>query len=315
MSVPTARRDGRRDCGFVGIPTFMRSPLCEDLDLLDAAWGVLGVPYDEGSPFAPGTRFGPRGVREQSLRFRASGVFESGSRTALLGGGAGLLADVGDVDVLPSNPATTLARVTEAVRGIRARGARPLVVGGDHSVSFPVVRAFDETLHVIQLDAHLDYMPVSEELPHTNGQGFRKIHALDHVRSLTQIGIRGLRNGAADFADAEAAGSRIVHLAQLRDEGPERVLAHIPSGASCYVSIDIDAYDLPLVPGCVSGEPDGFGFGELVATLGAIAARFDVRGFDLVEVNPMLDVGTNATSYLAAMTIVQFLGLIEAARR
>jgi agmatinase len=84
----------------------------------------------------------------------------------------------------------------------------------------------------------------------------------------------------------------------------------VPEGERCYVSIDIDVLDLPLVPGCVSAEPNGMTYSELRDTLVALADRSEIVGFDLVEVNPQLDVGTGITSYLAAHTILEFLGHI-----
>lgn len=308
----TPRRP-RRNAGFVGIPTFMRSRYFDPADMPSCEWAVIGAPYDEGSPFAPGSRFGPRRIREQSLRFKSSGVYDSVTRRPLLTDfvSSGRLVDVGDADILPAAPGPSLENLTQMVRDVRARGAKPLVIGGDHATTHPVLRAFDEPIHVVQLDAHIDYMPFTDEFQFTNGQGFRKIHGLPHVASLTQIGIRGLRNYPDDFAAAEQAGSRIVHMPEFRRDGGAAVLSHIPEGAPCYVSIDIDAYDMALIPGCVSGEPDGFSYAEMIAMLTAITDRLDVKGFDLVEVNPMLDVATDATSYLAAHTTVHFLGLIE----
>ena len=89
----------------------------------------------------------------------------------------------------------------------------------------------------------------------------------------------------------------------------------MPEGARCYVSIDVDALDLPLVPGCVSAEPEGMSYRDLRDTLAAIAEHTDVVGFDLVEVNPQLDIPTGITSYIAAQTIVEFLGRICAQPR
>lgn len=315
MAAPTADHTKRRNAGFVGIPTFLRSDYCANFDDLNAHWAALGVPYDEGSPFMPGSRFAPRSIREHSMRFRRAGIYESATRMPLLEGfvPSGAIVDVGDVDVMPSNPGFTLELVRQTVQQILRRNAKPIVIGGDHAISYPVVRAFDSELHVIQLDAHLDYMPVSDELQHSNGQGFRKIHSLSHVQSLTQIGIRGLRNYAADFHDAEANGSRIVTMPELRRYELSRAVEHVPAGARCYVSFDIDAYDSSLTPGCVSAEPGGITWDEMCGLMDVIAGRFDVCGFDLVEVNPMLDVGTGTTSYLAAATMIRFLGkLVQA---
>ena len=102
----------------------------------------------------------------------------------------------------------------------------------------------------------------------------------------------------------------MVTQEEFRDLGPWGVVESLPRDARCYVSIDIDVLDLPLVPGCVSAEPNGMTYAELRDTLAALAQHTDTVGFDMVEVNPMLDVGTGITSYLAAHTILEFLGHI-----
>jgi len=309
--------DGRLNRGYVGIPTFLRSNYCADLNQLDARFAVFGVPYDEGSPFLPGSRFGPRVIREHSLRFSPDGIFDPATETSYINGlvREGRLVDTGDIDIVPSSPSRTFAGLTERVKKLRARGAVPVMLGGDHAVSFPAVRAFEEDIHVIQLDSHIDYGIYDDEFRYGNGQGFRQINEQPNVKSLTQIGIRSYRTNPVDFHKAKADGSRIVTMPELRHNGLAAAIAHIPEGAKIYLSIDIDAYDGPLVPGCVSAEPDGPSFAEMRSLLELIAGRFDVAGFDLVEVNPPLDVKTGATSYLAALTIALFIGFIEAKSR
>jgi len=315
MSTSMLGGPGRHNKAYVGIPTFLRSAYCADLSELHARWAVIGMPFDEGSPFAPGSRFGPRGIREHSMRFNPDGVYDCARRRPMLAGAVrdGRIVDTGDVDIVAGNPARSLGNLAETVRQVRARGARPLTLGGDHTLTHPVVRAFDGPLHVVQIDAHLDYMPVEHEDEYHNAQGFRRVHGLPHVRSLTQIGIRGLRNDEQDLRDALANGSRVVHMPELRRAGAAAALAHIPAGAPVYLSIDIDAYDASLTPGCVSAEPGGIDFDLMEQLLEAVAGRFDVLGFDVVEVNPQLDVGTGATSYLAAHTAIALLGRVAEA--
>lgn len=298
--------------GFVGVPTFLRANYCTNLTKLDAEFAVLGVPFDEGSPFAPGARFAPRSIREHSLRFGTTGLYDVDNDTVLSPNlvTAGRLVDCGDVDIWPTNPAYSFANLTRQIRAIRHRGAKPVVLGGDHSITLPILQGFDNPVHVIQLDAHMDYGAVTEELRHTNGQAFRQLHALDHVESLTQIGIRSLRTRPNDVYDAQANGSVIVTMPTLRIGGAASALIHIPRGAPVYVSIDVDAYDMSLVPGCVSAEPGGMSFEEMMAILTFAAEHFDVLGFDFVEVNPPLDVGTGVTSYLGALTVARFLSAI-----
>jgi agmatinase len=199
------------------------------------------------------------------------------------------------------------------------RGALPVVIGGDHAVTFPVVRAYDERgigpLHVVHFDAHLDYMPFVHGLSMTNQHAFRHIRQMPNVASITQVGIRSIRGSETMLADAIRDGNRVVTMEELRDVRIAGLVNALPENAKVYVSIDIDALDLPLVPGCVSAEPGGMHYEELRAALFALAERTDVIGFDLVEVNPLLDVGTGITSYLAAHTIVEFLARICAQSR
>jgi agmatinase len=299
---------------FTGIPTFLHAPLESDLSRLDADVAVLGVPFDEGSPFAPGSRFAPRAIREHSLRLGRAGLYDIENDRSYLGEllAKRRLADAGDVDVVPSRADLTMENVTADVAAILAKGAMPVVIGGDHTITYPVVRAFATPIHVIQLDAHLDYGAVEHGMTYTNGQAFRHLHPLPHVRSLTQIGIRSWRDNPRNAREARAAGSRIVTMPDLRAKGFAAALAHLPESGeeAAYVSIDVDAYDMSLCPGCVSGEPGGMTFEEMREMLKAISRRMPVAGFDLVEVNPQLDVGTGATSYLGALTVAIFLGFI-----
>ena len=300
----------------VGIPTFLRSPLCTDLDELDATVAVLGVPTDEGSPYLPGSRFGPRGLREHSMRLGGGGTgyYDPRLERTFLEKELreGRIVDVGDAPVLPTNVVDTFAGITAMVRKILKRGAIPVALGGDHAISRPVVAAFDqhEPIHVIQFDAHLDYMPVAHGMELTNGNAFRHIANSAHVTSLAQVGINGIRNPRAWIEESTADGNRVIPIDEFREGALAEHLAGLPARARCYVSIDVDVLDMSLIPGCASGEPGGMVYEELRDALGAVAERLQVVGFDFVEVNPLLDVATGATSYLGALTIVEFLGRI-----
>ncbi len=305
---------GRLNMPFVGIPSFLRSAICTNLGELDADIAVMGVPTDEGSPFMPGSRFGPRAIREHSMRFVTGGpgYYDPEARRHFLEHEMleGRIVDVGDADILPTNVVDTFRNVTEMTGQVLGRGAMPVVIGGDHAISFPIVRAFTEPLHVVHFDAHLDYAPFIHGLEYTNSHAFRHITRMPHVQSLTQVGIRSLRNTQTMMEDSLRDGNRVVTMEEFRDLSYRGFLDRIPRNARCYVSLDIDVLDLPLVPGCVSAEPNGFLYADLRNTLFALAEHAEIVGFDLVEVNPMLDVGTGITSYLAAHTIVEFLGRI-----
>jgi agmatinase len=299
----------------VGVPTFLRAPLRTDVGELDAAIAVLGVPTDEGSPFLPGSRFAPRSIREHSMRLCAGGAgyYDAGLRRTFLDREMreGMIVDVGDAAILPTNVADTFTNLTSKVREIAETGAILVAIGGDHAISWPLVAGFDGApVHVIQFDSHLDFEPFAHGLEFTNGHAFRHISDSGHVTSLSQVGIRGIRNGKEPMDESIAAGNRVVLMEEFRAGGFDDVLASIPAGERCYVSIDVDVLDMSLIPGCVSAEPNGMSYAELRDALGRVAERLDVVGFDFVEVNPLLDVATGVTSYLGAHTIVEFLGRI-----
>jgi agmatinase len=181
------------------------------------------------------------------------------------------------------------------------------LLGGDHAITFPVVRGFGGPLHVFHFDAHTDYAPSTDGLEMTNGHAFRHIRRMGHVETLTQVGIRGLRTSTADSI---ADGNRVITMEEFRGLSPAALVEPLPPDARCFVSIDIDALDLSLVPGTVSAEPEGMSYSQLRDALAALARRAEIVGFDLVEVNPLLDVATGVTSYLAAYLIIEFLGHI-----
>jgi agmatinase len=257
---------------------------------------------------------GPRALREHSLRFvsGAGGYYNPETRRQYLDVEITerLIADIGDADIAPTNVEKSFATTTEMVRAVLDRGALPVVIGGDHSITYPVVRAFSERLHVVHFDAHADYAPFIHDLRFTNAHAFRHIAPMPHVASLTQVGIRSLRHSPAQIEDSIADGNRVVTMPEFRSLGPAGLAAVVPEGEAVYVSIDVDVLDLPLVPGCVSAEPNGMLYAELRDTLKAIAERNRVIGFDFVEVNPLLDVGTGITAYLGAHTVIEFLGHI-----
>jgi agmatinase len=312
MQINMRGREGRKNSPFTGIPTFLRCDYCDDIATLDADIAILGVPTDEGSPFMAGSRFAPRSIREHSLRFGAEGYYDVRTERSYLVHELTRrrIVDVGDSDVRATNVEATFENITADVAGILERGAMPVIIGGDHAITYPIVRAFREPLHVLHFDAHMDYGPFIHDLRFTNGHAFRHIKPMVHVLSLTQIGIRSLRSMELEFADARADGSRIVTMREIDESGPAGFAATLPKGEKVYVSIDVDVLDLPLIPGCVSAEPNGMTYAQLRDILGAIAARMEVVGFDFVEVNPQLDVGTGITSYLGAHTILEFLGAI-----
>jgi agmatinase len=220
------------------------------------------------------------------------------------------IVDCGDADIIYTNFKMTLDSITRSVERILAAGMFPIVIGGDHAITFPVVRAYTERLNVVHFDAHLDYRPFVHGVQWANGSPIRNVAQLKHCHHIVQVGIRSLRTSQSDVADSRARGNDIVTIPEFRRRGLQTVVDRLPKNEPVYVSIDIDVLDLPLVPGCASSEVNGLTYDELRQTLFAIARSREVIGFDLVEVNPMLDVASDNTSLIAAQLIVEFLGRI-----
>jgi len=299
---------------FVGIATFLRSPICDNLDTLDTGIAVMGVPTDEGSPFMAGSRMGPRALREHSLRFGqgGKGYYDPEHRKQYLETEMSqkMITDLGDVDIWPADIKQTFDNTTEMTRKAREGCDLLVVMGGDHAITYPGVRAIEEVFYVIHFDAHADYAPFIHDLQFTNGHAFRHIAPMPNVKNLIQAGIRSLRHSEEMIEDSIVQGNDVVTMAQFYEMGPEGLAALVPEGAKTYVSIDVDVLDISLVPGCVSAEPNGMKYSELRDTLDAIARRTEIIAFDFVEVNPQLDVGTGVTAYLGAHVMVEFLGRI-----
>jgi len=305
---------GRLDLPFTGIATFFRSQTCDDLGTLDADIAILGVPNDEGSWWLPGERFAPRKLREMSLRFvggpaQAAGFWDIDEDRRYLDYEMrnGRIVDCGDVDVIITQPDTTWDNVTRDVRAILEAGALPVILGGDHGNTFPVVRAFDERLTVVHFDAHVDYQPFIHGVTHSWGNPMRLVTALDNVDRIIQVGIRSFRTQQQDVLDSRGAGNEVITVRRLRERGFATLTDLIPENGRVYVSIDMDVLDLPLVPGVAAPEPDGLAYAELRTLLFGIANKAEVVGFDIVEVNPMLDTPTSQTAFLAVQTLTEFL--------
>lgn len=304
----------RLNLPFVGHVTFAKSPVCQNWDNIDADIAVLGVPTDMATQNRPGTRFGPRAIRIASATFAYGhdGTYSHEDDCVYLSSRDARMVDLGDVDIVHTNPEIGYANTEEAVRQIIASGAMPVVLGGDHSISVPVVRAYDGQgpIHVVQLDAHLDFVNERFGVRYGNGNPFRRIAEMDHVSGLTQIGIRNVSaSSAQDYKDAEAMGSDIISVRQVRAMGIAALLERIPAGKNYYISIDIDCFDPSIAPGTGTPSNGGFDYYEVLDILKGLSARGNVVGMDLVEVAPAYD-PAETTALLAAQVLTTALGYI-----
>lgn len=300
---------------FTGIPSFARGPIVT-VQAVEADVAVLGVPYDEGTGFRPGARFGPRALREASLRYAFFGAgagkrgywdLEAGRRRL----GQLRLADCGDVDIVALDLEGNLQRISDAVKTLVSRGVMPVVLGGDHSVSFPVVRghAGRGPLSLVHIDAHLDYRDEVGGVRLGHGCPIRRIAELPFIRDIVTLGIRGLRASEEDLEAAGTRGNHVVTAAAIRRDGLGAALARVPRAERIYVTFDVDALDPGIAPGTGTPDPGGLSYIEARDLLQGIARKGRIVGFDLVEVNPWLD-PTGVTPLTAAQLIIEFLAAI-----
>lgn len=312
---------GRLNLPFVGHCTFAKAPPVTDWDRIDADVAILGAPNDMGTQWRSGARFGPRGIREAStlFSFGHAGAYDFEDDRMYLTQDQVRIVDAGDADIVHTDMARSNANIELAVRALLARGAMPVVLGGDHSVHAPVMQAFEGRgpLHIVHIDAHLDFVDERHGVRYGHGNPLRRASEMAHVAGMTQLGIRNVSSSNRDdYAAARAAGSTILSVRDVRRLGTQGVLAQIPEGRHYYLTIDIDAFDPSIAPGTGTPSHGGFLYYEVLELLQALAqrSRGDIVGIDLVEVAPAYD-PAGVTSILAAQLLLNVLGYIFHARR
>jgi agmatinase len=287
-AAPIGPLDGSLVPRYAGLSTFARLPRREDVNRMDVA--VLGVPFDSGVSYRPGARFGPAHIRQSSRLLRpynpALEVSPFGTQQVV---------DAGDLTVNPFNIQQAIAQIEAGARELGA-SAKLLVLGGDHTIALPVLRAM-HALHgpiaVLHFDAHLDTWDTYFGEPYTHGTPFRRASEeglLDREHCL-HIGIRGPLYSPADLGDTVDLGFRTVHCVELETLGVagtiERMRARL-GDRPIYVSVDIDVLDPAHAPGTGTPEAGGMSSRELLAVLRGLAGA-NVVSADIVEVSPAYD--------------------------
>lgn len=277
---------------FSGIASFMRLPVVAPADAVGRVdIGLIGIPFDGATTNRPGARLGPRGVREASTGTRARNAATGVAPYELAA-----CADLGDVPVNPIDVAATGQIIEGFLRPLAEAGLVPLSIGGDHFVTYPVLRALGrhEPLGLIHVDAHSDtddgqYGGTSL----THGTPFRRaIEAgvLD-PRRMVQIGLRGSVDAADELDWAAGQGVRIVPMEAVLARGLPDVLAEaraVVGTGRTYLSFDIDALDPAYAPGTGTPEMGGFTAREALQIVRGLGG-LDLVGADVVEVAPPLD--------------------------
>ncbi len=287
---------------FVDLPTFMRTPLATTLDDLDI--GLVGVPFDGGVTNRPGARHGPREIRSQSSLTRKIHPVTRVDPFDLC-----RVADVGDVcfEHLYSLEEAH-AEVEDFFVHLHQAGVAPLTAGGDHSITYPILRAIagEAPLGLIQIDAHTDTWDEFKGSRLHHGSPFRRAveDGLIDPRRTVQIGIRGPQNVTDGWDFSAACGMRVLFMHELARTGIDEAIAEtrrVVGDGPAYVSFDIDSLDPAFAPG--TGTPEIGGLTTLEAQSLVRGLRgMDLKGADVVEVSPPFD--PSGTTALAGASMM-----------
>ncbi|HYM90335.1 MAG TPA: agmatinase [bacterium] len=293
---------------FAQLSTFMRLPHTRDARGLDVA--ILGIPFDGGVSFRPGARFGPKEIRNHSLLIRP---YHPVLRT--LPFSRLRVADCGDVDPNPMDIVDTYGRIEAGVNEVLAAGAIPACVGGDHSISLPILRAVARrhgAVALVHFDSHQDMWEQYFGNRYFHGTPFRRAleEGLYLPRATVQFGIRGSVYAEGDFAFGEAHGVTVVRAEEIHARGVEPALARLDRvrGHKVYVSFDIDVVDPAFAPGTGTPEVGGLSSAQVLALLRGLAG-LEIVAFDIVEVSPPYD-QSGITAMLAANVLFELMSVL-----
>ena len=294
--------------------SFFKAPLCTDLEELDADVALIGVPFDQGTLGRPGARFGPDAIRDAPRAYSysdpygkqtsAEGFFDVDAQDELLRGIT--MADCGNITIVPSEVVENFAKITKAVEKAVERGSFPVVVGGDHAITFPVVRGLHKfaPLNIVHFDAHLDYTHDIQDNLYTHASPIRRCRELDHVGHITSVGIRSARR--KPYEEAQRDGSLIISKQRFRQLGPRGVAELVPEAENLYITFDIDVMDPSQAPGTGTPETGGLFYDEIRECISELLRKSNLVGFDMVEVAPPYDT-SELTVQVASRLIVDIL--------
>jgi agmatinase len=313
-SIPTFSRGEKPH--FAGINTFLKAPYVEnvrDVGKYDAA--VLGVPFDGGATFRPGTRFGPQGVRRISALYTPYN-YETGVdlREQMT------LCDAGDVFAIPGNLEKSFDQITRGVAHVFSSGALPLIIGGDHSIGFPCVRGIaqctSKRIGIIHFDRHLDTQAkdMDERMHNTPWYWATNLPNVS-AKNLVQLGIGGWQVPRAGVEVARERETHVLTIDDIEKLGPEKTAEIALDLAwqdtdTVYISFDVDCVDCGFVPGTGWPEPGGFLPREVLRILGLVVAQ-GICGLEVVEVSPPYDT-SDITSLFGTRVVVETLGSLVA---
>jgi agmatinase len=306
---------------YVGIPTFLKLPLVQTREALQAEQPdavIVGAPVDMGATNRPGARYGPRAIRA------ASNLGRSIHHLGLAVQPLRILRvfDYGDAAVLPIDLERSHAAIHARVADVASLGAVPIVLGGDHSIALPSVQAVASVLGygnlgVVHFDAHADTADVDWGSPISHGTPIRRLIESGAVdgRNFVQVGLRGYWPDPEVFAWMRDRGMRWHTLFEIDERGFDAVLdtaiAEALEGPSAvYVSVDVDVLDPAFAPATGTPEPGGLTSRELLRAVRKVALNVNLAGVDIVEVAPPYDGPGAITAEVAHRVVLEVLSAL-----
>jgi agmatinase len=300
---------------FSGVRTFMRLPNVQDLQNSDVA--IVGAPFDTGASFRVGARFGPEGIRSASHLLRPYNPSQDISIFEHLS-----VVDYGDVPVVPGFIEESYERITAGLEEIHRAGVVPIVLGGDHSIALPELRAAAAVhgpLALVQFDSHADTWDAYFGKKYNHGTVFRRAveEGLLVAEHSIQVGMRGSLYDSGDLQVSRELGFDLVTTDAVRKLGVGETIARIRERVGdtmVYVSFDVDFVDPAFAPGTGTPEVGGFSSREAQEFVRGLAGT-RIVGCDVVEVYPQYDGPGQVTALLAANIAFEFLSQIAGASR
>jgi agmatinase len=295
--------------------TFWDVPLVTDLDTLEADVAILGLPYgaaysiDEVSNDQTNAPTAIRRHCERALRGLDRWDFDIGG--TLLAGRDIRVVDCGDVIADQSDLRGHIRRGEAAVRKILAAGALPIVLGGDHGIPIPVLRAYDQhgPITLVQVDAHIDWRDHVSGVTEGLSSPIRRASEMAHVGDIFQIGLRAAGSARREeYEAAKACGAHLVPDVELQEIGMKAVLDRIPDGRRYYLTIDADGVDPTIMPAVAGPAPGGVTYAQMRTLIHGLVRKGRVVGMDIVEITPRRDVN-GITAITAGRFIVNLIGM------
>ena len=310
---PGEQIDSLKSPRFSQVTTFARLPTTQSLDGVRAAF--VGVPFDDGTTFRTGPRFGPRAVREASRLLRPYNAVLDVKPFKTLG-----MVDFGDVNVVPGYIEDTFEKIQLTTQPLFEAGVVPALCGGDHSITLPILRAaahaHGDGLALIHFDAHSDCWDSYFGRKYNHGTTFRRAleeRIIDPARSI-HVGLRGPLYDSDDLTDLQKMGFAVITMSEFARLGCVETIARIKEAAkgATYVSLDVDGVDPAFAPGTGTPEVGGFTSREMLELVRGLIG-INLIGFDVVEVSPPYD-NAELTALLAANLLYELTSVVAKKR-